>query len=82
MFEDLMEKRDLTRKEKVLLFVFADLNHLVDLGILVGKAVRITPKGKETIEKLESEGFEPTEEEIEWAMDGIIKEGLFGGGNI
>lgn len=62
----------LTRKHKTLLFVLANLDSLVDKGLLVGGRRKLTPSGLEQYNELVAAGFKPTPEEMYSALDEIM----------
>lgn len=72
MFEDILEKKDWTREERVLLSIIMNLNSLADQGILTNGPFIITDmeKAKEIVEDIK-----PTQDEIEEIIEWLKIEG-------
>lgn len=62
---------EITREEKVLISVFGTLEELKSKGLMEGGAHQLTAEGQAAYQRLRAEGFEPTTEEVWWAMDVI-----------
>ncbi len=65
-----MTEREYTREDKVLLHTFFIAEGLIDKGLIEGPKY-LTKDGKANVEKWIAEGFTPTQEEVNWAMDAI-----------
>ena len=69
----------MTRDEKAILFVTDTLNSLVKMGLLKGGALSITEQGKEAIEQMKREGFEPTQAEISAVIEMLKRQRIIEG---
>jgi len=72
MFEDILEKKDWTRGERVLLSIIMTLNSLADQGILTNGPFIITDmeKAREIVGDIE-----PTQDEMEEVIEWLKMEG-------
>lgn len=76
MFEDIMNNNiELTREQKVILYVINTLNTLVEQGLLEGGCFELSEEAKQIVEEMD---FEPTEKEIEKVMIYFKQEGHIG----
>lgn len=65
---------DLTREEKVSLYVIGILDGLKHKGLVKGGWCQISEDGEKTLAALRASGFQPTSEEIEGCMT-VLKYG-------
>jgi hypothetical protein len=72
MFEDII-KKDITREQKVLVYVLKTLNDLVEKGIMEGGGYQVTEEGLKYIK-----GFEPTDDELRECIDLLKADGVLG----
>jgi hypothetical protein len=63
---------NLPRKTKVLLYVMKQFEDMIDRGIMSGSKVMTEFGHKFYDDHLVRQKFEPTEEEIEWAVGGLM----------
>lgn len=75
MFEDILDKQDWTREEKVLLYVIMELENLAKMGLVTEGPLQIVDmeKAKEVIGDII-----PTGDEIEEVMYWMKSEGYIG----
>ena len=72
MFEDIVNsKYKLTRDQEVILYVINNLNELVKMGILEGGGFELSEDAMMILKEIE----EPSEKEIERAMESFKREG-------
>lgn len=73
--------RELTRRQKVILYCLAVADSLVKKGFLVAsyEAPIVTQEGSNAIAKLKEEGFAPTDEEIRWFVQNQFRPTPFPG---
>ena len=65
------KERDLTRKEKVLLYHYGGLDLLKKKGMITGPDM-LTKKGMLEYAELIDSGFRPTRKESKWAIKEIM----------
>lgn len=65
--------QELTREEKSVVFCIKTLNDLIEEGLVTGGKYKVTEKGLKEIED-----FKPTDEDIEFGMAILAREGLIG----
>jgi hypothetical protein len=63
--------RQLTRQQKIILFVIVHINDLREAGMLAGGRINATEKTRAAVEQMQAEGFKPTPEEIRLTLDGL-----------
>lgn len=75
MFEDILDKTNWTKEEKILLYVIRTLNELADMGLVTEGPFKIADmeKANEVIGD-----FEPTNDEIEQTMYWMKDKGYLG----
>lgn len=61
----------LTREDKCIIFVLGTLGDLKDKGLVEGGALANSPAGTALYDQLKADGFEPTNDEVEWALGAI-----------
>lgn len=65
----------LPRSAKIMLFCFKWLEELRQEGALEGIGAKIPEAGQRAIQKLEAEGFKPTDDEIAACIDELFNSG-------
>ena len=60
-------KAELQRPHKVLIYTLGTIEHLKSIGLIEGPDM-LTSNGSAAYAALQREGFEPTKDEINWAM--------------
>jgi hypothetical protein len=64
-------KDGLERPHLVLIYTLGKIEQLKSMGLIEGPDM-LTSTGSEAYEALQSEGFEPTTAEIQWAMSVLL----------
>lgn len=72
MFEDII-KKEMTREQKVFVYVIKTFNELVKKGLMKGGSFQVTEEGLKQIE-----GFEPTDDELRECIEHMRAGGIIG----
>ena len=71
-----MKINELDRVHKSILFMMGVAHRLVKDGCMVGEVVSVTATGVSVFDQIEAEGFRPTADEINLALEALVSNGM------